>query len=106
MVGNPFEGNKPNNGAFGDVEANVRADLSALLTSHPFGETLGAVARRLARELDEGRNDLKAPVAGTARELRQTVAELARLGVDGDDGFEGDIGRPTMPPTVRDSPES
>lgn len=106
MVGDPFS-DKSGEG-FGDVEANVRADLAALVTGHPFGETLGAMARRLAREMDAtkpGGDRVTAPISGTARELRMTVAELAKMGAGDGDDFEAALGRPTPPP-VRDPENS
>jgi hypothetical protein len=103
-IGDPFDAGDHHSGAFGDVEAHVRADLAAVSSGHPFAETLGAVARRLARSLDEDRNDTKAPLAGTARELRMTVDTIVNApGGEGDE-FESAISAPSPNPSpVRDT---
>jgi len=103
VVGDPFSDKAGD--SFGDVEANVRADLAAIITGHPFGETLGAVARRLAREMDAtkpGGDRVTSPISSTARELRMTVSELAKMGTGDDDDFESALSRPTPPP-LRDA---
>lgn len=101
MVGDPFSEKRGDSSGLGDTEAAVAVDLAGLTSEHPFAETLGQIARRLARSLDEDRNDIKAPLAGTARELRMTVAELTRMGTPDDGGFEEGLGTPTMPAEVR-----
>jgi hypothetical protein len=106
-VGDPFDAGDHASGKFGDVEANVRADLAAIESAHPFAETLGSVSRRLARSLDEDRNDVKAPLAGTARELRMTLTEIARFGTGEGDDFESEISAPTPDTSpVRDTPDT
>src|SRR3954471_7734330 len=103
MIGDPFDTGDDSAREFGDVEANLRADLAKFTSTHPFAETLGAVARRLARSMDEDRNDKLAPLAGTAREIRQTVSEIASVGGEDDDNFESALSAPSPSP-VRDSP--
>jgi len=65
----------------GPVEAKVRADLAALVTTHPMGESLTALAIHLAAKVDGPSFEPTAPIA---KELRATLAELARLGVEDD----------------------
>lgn len=104
-IGDPFSTEAGEAGRkFGDVEAHARADLAAIDSAHPFAETLGAVSRRLARSLDEDRNDIKAPLAGTSRELRLTLETIARFGTGDGDDFEREISSPVPDPApVRDS---
>jgi hypothetical protein len=106
-VGDPFDAGDHLSGKFGDVEANVRADLAKMSSSHPFAETLGAVSRRLSRSLDEDRNDTKAPLAGTARELRMTLDTIAQNQTGEGDDFEREISAPVPDPSpVRDTPDA
>ena len=65
----------------GDVERETRKDIAALVSKHPMGEALAAVAARLAREIDYG-NPFALPQL--SKELRGTLAELAQ-GEDHDD---------------------
>jgi len=90
---------QPEGGDPGPVEAKVREDLEALITAHPMGESLAAMSINLARTLDAGAG---LAVAAVNRELRANLIELARLGVDGDDGdFDDELSTP-----VRDETES
>ena len=59
----------------GDVERETRKDIAALVSKHPMGEALAAVAARLAREIDYG-NPFALPQL--SKELRGTLAELAQ----------------------------
>lgn len=76
---------------FGPVESKVRADVGALVTTHPMGEALAEMAFTLARTLDQGAG---LAVAAVNRELRANLVELARLGVDSDDDFADDLSTP------------
>lgn len=70
----------------GNVERKTRADVDALVTSHPMGEALAALAFSLARTLDNGAGMATAAVS---RELRATLIEIAKYeqgSVDDDDG--------------------
>jgi hypothetical protein len=80
----------------GDIESKTREDVSALVTAHPMGESLAALAFFLARTLDQG-PESKA-VAGIALQLRSTLVELARLGVEGDDDFDAQMSSPVLDP--------
>ena len=90
----------------GTIERQVRADLEALLTEHPMGESLAAMSINLARTLDQGAG---LAVAAVNRELRANLLELAAMGV-GDDDLDGDLSTPSggaeMPPEVRDTKDS
>lgn len=83
---------------FGPVEAKVREDIGALISSHPMGEALAEMSFNLARTLDEGAG---LAVAAVNRELRANLVELARLGVADDDDLDAALSTP-----VRDDPES
>ena len=82
---------------YGPVEAKVRADIGALISSHPMGEALAEMAFTLARTLDEGAG---LAIAAVNRELRANLVELARLGVADDDDLDAALSTP-----VRDDPE-
>lgn len=87
---------------FGAVEAKVRGDVGALISTHPMGEALAEMAFTLARTLDEGAG---LAVAAVNRELRANLIELARLGVDSDDDLDDDLSTPSggdVPAQVRD----
>lgn len=91
---------------YGPVEAKVREDVGALISSHPMGESLAEMAFTLARTLDDGAG---LAVAAVNRELRANLIELSRMGVDGDDDFDDQLGTPTEPDVsapVRDEEES
>lgn len=86
----------------GPVESKVRQDIDALVTEHPMGESLAAMAICLAQTLDEGAG---LAVAAVNRELRANLIELARLGVD-DDDLGDELSQPTgLPSEVRDPEE-
>ena len=89
-------------GGCGPIEARVRADVDALVTGHPMGESLGEVAFMLARRLDDAAGTKDLAVAGISKELRETLVELAGMGV-GDDDLADALSVPTA---FRDSPES
>lgn len=75
----------------GPVETKVRADVDALVSSHPMGEALAELAFTLARTLDQGAG---MAVAAVGRELRATLAELAGMGVSDDDDLEDRLSAP------------
>lgn len=81
----------------GPVEVKVRADVGALVSAHPMGEALAAMAFALARSLDDGAG---LATAAVSRELRATLVELSRLAVDADDDLEDRLSTP-----VRDGEE-
>ena len=83
--------------AVGPVEAKVRADVEALVSTHPMGEALAAVAFRLAREIDYGN---AFALASLSKELRAVLDDLAAE-EDGGDDDDDDL----LPPLF-DSPES
>jgi hypothetical protein len=81
-------------GASGLIETKVRADVGALVTAHPMGEALAEMAFAIAKVLDGGQvKDLA--YAGINRELRETLVELASLGVDDDDNLDAELSVPT-----------
>jgi hypothetical protein len=82
----------------GPVERKVRADVAALVTTHPAGEALAEVAFTLARTLDEGAG---LAVAAVSRELRANLLELTRLAVDDSDDLGDELSA-----AVRDAPQS
>jgi hypothetical protein len=69
----------------GAIEAQVRADVEALVTEHAMGESLAELAFMLARRLDDRAGTKDLAVAGISKELRETLVELAGMGVDTDD---------------------
>lgn len=76
----------------GPVEGKVRADLEALVSSHPMGEALAEMALELARKIDAGVEDKS--LAGISRELRANLVELSRLAVEADDDLSADLSKP------------
>lgn len=95
--GRPPAGNGP-----GPVERHVRADIAALVTSHPMGEALAEMSYALAGLLDAGTDG----AAAVNRELRANLVELSRLAVDEGDDLADELSEPEMSPEVRDSEES
>jgi hypothetical protein len=84
----------------GQYEKTVRADVAALVTAHPMGESLAEGAFILARRIDQGVEDKS--LAGVHKELRETLVELARLAVPpegGDDGLSTPVRYPEEPGT-------
>jgi hypothetical protein len=75
----------------GPVERKVRADVNALITTHPMGEALAEMAFSLAKTLDDGAG---LAVAAVNRELRANLVELARMGVSDDDDLEDRLSTP------------
>ena len=90
-------------GAPGPVEAKVRADVEALKTAHPMGESLAEMSFSLARGLDAGAATM---AAALNRELRANLVELARLGVNSDDDLDAALSTPVVSPKVRNRPKS
>ena len=91
---------------FGPIERQVRADLEALITEHPMGESLAEMSFNLARTLDDGAG---LAVAAVNRELRANLVELAGMGVNADDDLDEQLSTPVNPDVsapVRDEPES
>jgi len=80
----------------------VKADLAALITTHQMGEALSQMALALARAMDRievtGRGLMVLPAMN--RELRDNLAELARMAVNDDDPLADELSTP-----VRDTPE-
>ena len=83
---------------YGPVETKARADVAALMSTHPMGETLAEMAYNLARSLDNGAG---LAVAAVNRELRETLEDLAEMGVDSDDLVDR-LSTPDVPTEVRD----
>ena len=89
------------------VESKVRADIEALVSSHPMGEALAEMAIALAREMDAGvvckacGGAVASPTAALNRELRANLIELASQAVADDDDLEARLSAP-----VRDPEES
>jgi len=80
----------------GPVERQVKRDIAALMTAHPMGEALTAMALTLAWTVDHIRETGKGlmVLAATNRELRDTLTELARLAVDDSDDFADELSAP------------
>ena len=74
-------------------QQRVHADLAALMTSHPMGEALSAMALALAVSLDRGAGMQEAAVN---RELRATLDDLARMKVGDDDELDSLLSAPTV----------
>ena len=85
----------------GPVECQVRADIAALVTAHPMGESLAEMSYALAQLLDAGTD----AAAAVNRELRANLVELSRLAVDDSDDLADELSFPEMSPQVRDSEE-
>jgi formiminotetrahydrofolate cyclodeaminase len=86
----------------GAIEAKVRGDVDALVSTHPMGESLAEMAFKLARTLDSV--DVKElAMAGINKELRETLCELARLAEGDDDDLAAALSVPT---SLRNSSES
>jgi hypothetical protein len=86
----------------GQVEARVRQDLDALITTHPMGEGLSAMALHLAHTLDHADAMFRAALS---RELRGILEDLAEHSATTDDGdLTQGLSGPTMtePPRVDD----
>jgi hypothetical protein len=87
----------------GPVERRVKADITALITAHPMGEALTEMALTLAAAMDRiqetGKNVMVLPALN--RELRDNLAELARLAENDDDPIADELSAP-----VRDEEES
>lgn len=79
----------------GPVEKQVRADVDALVTAHPMGESLAEMSFSLARVLDQGMGGMGA--AAVNRELRENLIELARLADDDDDELADELSEPDLP---------
>ena len=94
---------EPTGGAPGPVEAKVRADVEALMTAHPMGESLAEMSFSLARDLDAGAGMM---AAALNRELRANLVELARLGVNGDDDLDAALSTPVVSSEVRNRSKS
>jgi hypothetical protein len=75
----------------------VRADIQALVSTHPMGEALTEMSLNLARTLDAGAG---LATAAVNRELRANLLELSRTAVDDADDFADDLSAP-----VRDEEE-
>jgi hypothetical protein len=99
VVKSPNEGRTP-----GAIETQVRRDVDALVSGHPMGEALAAMAFRLAALCDGEVQHMA--IAAINRELRETLLELARLGVDDDDDLDAELSRPDMPSQVRHAEDS
>jgi hypothetical protein len=86
----------------GAVEPKVRADIRALITAHPMGEALTAMALTLAWSVDHIRETGKGlmVLAAINHELRETLTELSRLAVDDSDDLADELSA-----AVRDSEE-
>jgi hypothetical protein len=83
----------------GPVETATRSDIEAVVTVHPMGEALAAMAISLARTLDEGAGMAAAAVS---RELRATLDDLASEVVGDDDDLDAEFCTPDLPSEVRD----
>ena len=89
----------------GELEAVVRQDLQQLVSAHPLGESLEAMALELARTLDSGAG---LAVAAVNRELRATLDALAGMGAGGDSDLDDLLSTPGdggLPSQVRDREE-
>ena len=81
----------------GAITRKVRADIDAIITTHPMGEALAEMSLNLARTLDGGAG---LATAAVNRELRANLLELARLALDDTDDLADDLSAP-----VRDAQE-
>lgn len=75
----------------GGLAGVVARDLAGVFSGHPAAATLGALAQRLARAIDEPGVDGRT-VAAVTRELRATLADLVAAEEDEDDDLFGDGG--------------
>ena len=75
----------------GPVEARVRGDIGALMTTHPMGEALSEMSYELARRLETCEPKESAAIN---RELRANLLELASMAVMDDDGFDAEMSTP------------
>ncbi len=101
----PARNKKSPQGEGGPIERAVRADVGALFSEHPMGESLSEVAFMLARSLDAGAGQMEASLS---RELRVTLEALAGMGVGGDSDLDAALStpsRPDVPSEVRDPEE-
>lgn len=91
----------PVDDAPGPVEVKVRADIAALLTAHPMGESLAEASYAMARLVD------RYPTMATNanRELRANLEALAGMGVGDDDDLGAALSNPDLPSAVRDPEE-
>jgi hypothetical protein len=79
----------------GAVEKQVRADVDALVTAHPMGESLAEMSFALARALDVGMGGMA--TAAVNRELRENLTELAKLADNDDDELADELSEPELP---------
>lgn len=85
----------------GELEREVRAELDEAKGVHGIG-ALGQLALALAREIDER----PGPIAGSAKALLVTLAEVRKLTKGTDDSLSAIasiFGKPSVPTAVRDS---
>ena len=82
------------------MESAVRSDVEALISGHPMGESLAELAYVLASSVDGRRcecGERVVPVneSSLARELRDTLAELAGMQAGDGDDFDEALSQPT-----------
>lgn len=96
--------------AGGELERAVRADMAAVVSAAPFGESLAELAILLAgvlTDLVERPSPLTMHYnpASLSRELRAVLGELAAASVGDDDDLAAALSRISDVPTaVRDTP--
>lgn len=84
----------------GPVGTAVKADLEAMICTHPARDALTATALHIARQLDSGEADARG-VAALAKELRGHLDDLAGRAA-GDDDDLADLLGPELSAEVRD----
>lgn len=77
----------------GPVGTHTRRDIEALVSAHPMGEALGAMAENLADALDECSDQMRPSIA---KELKALLVELSRYEVSSDDDDDFDFGAPAV----------
>lgn len=88
----------------GPIRRKLDADLEALVNTHPFGETLSQSARMLSARLDADFIP-KGELASVHKELRETLAELAKAKVEANDPFGDSLSHPVST-EVRHPPDA
>ncbi len=81
----------------GPIRRELDKELAALMTAHPFGDTLAQSARMVADRLDL--DVLSRDLAPVHRELRDTLAELAKYREAGRDEFADGLSTPVRNPS-------
>ncbi len=77
----------------GRIEQMTRADVGAMVSSHPMGEALSEMAFAAARRLDGDVEDKSYP--GIMRQLQAVLVELTKYAAAEVDDLDDELSAPT-----------